>query len=51
MKEERKTYVYQNRTVYEWDEGLDTVSCFIELPPLPANVKPASILKVSIKPT
>jgi hypothetical protein len=29
---------------------LDTVYCFIELPPLPPNVKPASLLKVDITP-
>lgn len=44
MKEERKKYIYQNRTIYEWDESLDTVYCYIELPPLPANIKPKSIL-------
>lgn len=50
MQSQRKAYVYQNRTVYEWDEGLDTVSCFIELPPLPPQVKVANVLSVVIKP-
>jgi hypothetical protein len=34
--------------VYEWDESLDTVYCFIDLPPLPQNVKPANVLKIEI---
>ena len=29
MQEARKTYKYQNRTIYEWDESLDTISCYI----------------------
>jgi hypothetical protein len=48
MKEERKPYTYEGRTVYEWDESLDTIYCYIELPPLPSNVKPASLLTVVI---
>ena len=51
MKEERRAYKYEGRTVYEWDESLDTVFCYIQLPQLPANVKPASILKVDIAST
>lgn len=34
--------------MYEWDESLDTVYCFIELPPLPTHVKPANLLKIEI---
>lgn len=50
MKEQRKPYTYQNRTVYEWDESLDTVYCYIELPPLPPHLKPASLLQIFIQP-
>lgn len=48
MKEEKKPYAYEGRTVYEWDESLDTIYCYIELPALPSNVKPASLLTVVI---
>jgi hypothetical protein len=51
MQEERKPFRHENRVIYEWDESLDTVYCYIELPPLPPNIKPAAILKVSIAST
>lgn len=29
MKSERKAYVHQGRVIYEWDESLDTIYCYI----------------------
>lgn len=48
MKSERIDYLYDNKKVYSWDESLDTVYCYIPLPPTPPNIKPAKLFDIKI---
>ena len=52
---ERHKYIFQNRTIYEWDQTLTDVNVYVELPPgvsgkqLFVDIEP-TYLRFGIKP-
>lgn len=47
-KEERQSYVYEGRPIYEWEESLDSITIFVNTPPLHPSVKLSNVFDVKI---